>query len=227
MENKTPFGFYYLDREYIEAMHTSENTHVPNADYEDSGRARKFYCGPVMYQNGVGFYVPVSHEIKESMEIPGTRSSGCTEYYGMSLRSKTGEKTGSLNFKYMIPCVNSRFLEKIDPDKTLGSFGKAQYDFCSANERRICNMVYDTYNNIVSGEYPGLTSGSVDFEAAQDEAWQHLDRVEEREEQAAKEKAVQERIAQTEKMNARFEKTKQTLSVETPQTLTNDFDRSQ
>lgn len=219
MENKTPFGFYYINRDYIEAMHTTENPHIPNADYEDEGRARKFYCGPVMNQNGVDFYVPISHEVKENMEIPGTRASGCPEYYGMSLRSKTGEKTGSLNFKYMIPCVDDRFLEKIDPEKMLSSFGKAQCDFCKANESRIRNIAYDTYNNIVSNDYPGLTKDSVDFEAAQDEAWQHLDRVEEQ--------VAQERMAQTEKMNARFEKTEQTLSVKTPTASTTDFDRSQ
>lgn len=37
----TPFGFYYLDREYIEAMHVADK-HVPYADYEDIGRAKNF-----------------------------------------------------------------------------------------------------------------------------------------------------------------------------------------
>ena len=68
MENKTPFGFYYIDRDYIDAMRTTENPHVPNANYEDEGRARKFYCGPVMNQDGVDFYVPISHEVLNIME---------------------------------------------------------------------------------------------------------------------------------------------------------------
>lgn len=63
MKNTTPYGFYYIDRGYIEYMQTPDNPHVPDANYEDCGRARKFYCGPVTNKQGVDYFVPVSHEV--------------------------------------------------------------------------------------------------------------------------------------------------------------------
>lgn len=181
MKDTTPFGFYYLDREYIEAMHTADNPHVPNADYEDSGRARKFYCGPVMNQDGVDYYVPVSHEIKGTMEIFGSKENGFVEHYGMSLMNAEHEKNGNLDFRYMLPCVDDRFLTPIDPDNDLGAYGREQAHFCTRMEKNICRNARETYNNIQSGEYKELTESSVNFEMALDDAWTYLDKVEERE----------------------------------------------
>lgn len=212
MKDTTPFGFYYLDREYIEAMHTAENPHVPNADYEDSGRARKFYCGPVMNQDGVDYFVPVSHEIKDKMEILGSRANGFAEYYGIPLMNKDKEMTGNLDFRYMLPCVDNRFLTPINPDNDLGAYGREQAHFCTLIKNRICKNAQETYNNIQSGEYKSLTESSVNFEMALDDAWTYLDKVEEREKMTAK-MAIRSSIAN------------EMISNVSPSSSSNDFDR--
>lgn len=212
MKDTTPFGFYYLDREYIEAMHTAENPHVPNADYEDSGRARKFYCGPVMNQDGVDYFVPVSHEIKDKMEILGSKENGFVEHYGLSIRDKNGEKNGNLDFRYMLPCVDDRFLTPVDLDKNLSDYGKGQCKYCKDNEKLIRISARETYNNIQSGEYKNLTESSVNFEMALDDAWTYLDKVEEREKMTAK-------------MTMRSSIANEMISNVSPSLSSNDFDR--
>lgn len=205
MENTTPFGLYYIDREYIEAMHAADR-HIPNADYEDSGRARKFYCGPVMNQDGVNYYVPVSHEQK-SMEIIGSRRNGFPEYFGLNMRDQNNEKAGSLDFRYMIPCVDERFLETIDPNQDLGKYGKGQAHFCQKYERTICNSARNAYENIQSCEYPMLKDSSIDFENAITAAWEHLDKVEERENNKEKKAKIAARSASADSMTANISTT--------------------
>lgn len=178
MKNTTPFGFYYLDREYIEAMQAVDE-HVPDANYEDNGRARKFYCGPVMTQDGVDYFVPVSHEQKDTMEIPGSRKNGFPEYYGVSLYGNDKEKTGNLDFRHMLPCVDPRFIKKIDDNNELSNFGKEQFRFCRCSENRIRKTAQSAYNNIVSQDYPFLNKTSIDYETVLDTAWEHLDKIEE------------------------------------------------
>lgn len=179
MKSTTPFGFYYLDREYIEAMQTVDE-HVPDANYEDSGRARKFYYGPVTNQDGVDYYVPVSHEIKDEMEIPGSKRNGFPEHYGVNIRNEHKKKTGNLDFRHMLPCVDARFIRKISPNE-LSAFGKGQLTFCEADKNNILTTARNAYNNIQSHDYSFLNKTSVNYDNVIDAAWEHLDKVEERE----------------------------------------------
>lgn len=194
----TPFGFYYLSREYIEAMQAVDE-HVPDANYEDYGRARKFYCGPVTTQDGINYFVPVSHETKESMIIPETKRNGVIEYYGIPLYNQDNQTTGNLDFRHMLPCVDDRFIEQIDI-KQMSQFGKEQARFCLKNAKYIKQTATSTYNNVKSCDYAFLNSTSIDFEEVLDAAWDYLDLIEEREEATALKKKIDMRVTQSETM---------------------------
>lgn len=177
------FGAYYIDREYLDALRQNDNDHISYADYEDKGGARKFYCGPVMTEHGIDYYVPVSHS-EHNMYIQGSAQNGIKEYHGINMVTRSCEHIGCLDFRYMIPCVDDRFIESHTPH----GHGKTQMNFCYEHENEIKMLARDTYNNITADTYPELTRSSVKFEKALGTAWDYLDKVEEKEE-ADKQKA--------------------------------------
>lgn len=173
---ETPYGLYYIDRDYLSAIHEADSK-TPDCTYEDSGRARKFYCGPVTKEEGVDYYVPVSHQVK-NMQLSKY------ETYGISIMNTEGEKKGCLDFRFMIPCVDTQFLSKIEKND-MSEYGKSQYDFCMNNERIIKKEAHATYNNIISKDYGFLNKTAVCSEAVIDAAWQYMDEIEARKEKAA------------------------------------------
>lgn len=167
----TPYGFYYVDREYIEALALCD-THVPKCDYEDEDRARKFYCGPVAHEAGVDYFVPVSHQIKDEMVIPGSlKETGVAEHYGISIRNENRDKTGNLDFRFMIPVVNTDYLTTIE----LTNFGSQQLLFCRNNEHLIKNIAHWTYCNINAQSYDYLDKTAVSYDCLLSNAFDYDD----------------------------------------------------
>ena len=170
-ESGTPYGFYYVDREYIEAL-ASRDEHVPKCDYEDEGRSRKFYCGPVTHEDGVDYFVPVSHQIKGDMAIPGSRyDTGVTEYYGLSIINENREKTGNLDFRFMIPVVNTEYLTSFEPK----GFSAEQNTFCQTNKQMIQSMAHQTYGNIKAKNYDFLNGSAIDHDSVLSGAFDYDD----------------------------------------------------
>ncbi len=165
-ENQTPYGFYYLDRDYLDGMREADNEHVPLADYEDFDRAQKFYCGPVITKDKVDYYVPVSHQIK-NMYIPGSAQNGVREYYGVTIYDKNGNASGCLDFRYLIPCVNNALITPCQPK----GHAVTEWDFCERNQKIIMKNANNTFHNIQANNYPFLTETSVDNDKAIDFMW--------------------------------------------------------
>lgn len=166
-----PFGCYYIDRDYLEYLHEHGDEHVPKADYEDEGRARKFYCGPVFNEYGVNYFVPVSHELdKNDMSVydPETRT---VEYYGMYIRDTDNNKIGNLDFRFMIPCQDNELLTPC----TLSGHGAKQANACLAMRTHICKAAQSTYNNIETGDYPWLNANAIDYNNVNDAMWSYDD----------------------------------------------------
>lgn len=46
MQSEVRYGLYDIDAKYLERIRKYDS-HAPKSDYEDEGRAKKFYCGPV------------------------------------------------------------------------------------------------------------------------------------------------------------------------------------
>lgn len=86
-----PYGFYYIDRDYIDYLRKNGDEHVPKADYEDDDRSQKFYCGPVMNEYGVNYFVPVSHEV-ENKGTMSVRDKDTIESYGVFIQNEKGKK---------------------------------------------------------------------------------------------------------------------------------------
>lgn len=179
------YGLYYIDREYLDKLSEADN-HVPKHDYEDDGRSRKYYCGPVMDEYDVKYFVPVSSQTeKNSMVIPGSAYNGVTEYYGIPLPDASGHNKGggNLDFRFMIPCVNDELLTPMTPTS---DFAKTQAAFCMKNEKIICRIASDTYQNIQSGDYDFLNNSSINQENVLDKMWEYEDILESRRNMAEK-----------------------------------------
>lgn len=179
------YGLYYIDREYLDTLHEADS-HVPKHDYEDEGRSRKYYCGPVMNEYGVNYFVPVSSQTtKDDMVIPGSNYNGMKEHYGIPLPDEKGHSKGggNIDFRFMIPCVNSELLTPMTPKS---DFAKNQADFCMKNEKIICRAASETYRNIQSGDYSFLNHNSINQENVLDKVWEYEDILESRREAKTK-----------------------------------------
>lgn len=170
-KDKTQYGFYYIDNDYLD--HLKEyDSHIPRHDYEDEGRERKFYCGPVFNDNGIDYFVPVSHQIKK-MTLPDG------ETYGISLKDSQGQPSGCLDFRFCVPCP---FPECLTPYTPKG-FAVEQWDFCSKHKNGICREAERTYENILSGDYSFLTSSSIHYgQDLDDQIWIYDDILTEKQE---------------------------------------------
>ena len=194
--NNVKYGFYYIDREYLDKLHEGD-THVPKHNYEDEGRSRKYYCGPVMNEFGVNYFVPVSSQTgKDDMIIPGSAYNGAVEHFGILLPDEKGHSKGgsNLDFRFMIPCVNSELLTPMAPKS---NYAKNQAKFCMSNEKRICREAYDTYQNIQSGEYSFLNESAINQQAVYDKMWEYEDILETRREIKEKRAKMTARASET------------------------------
>lgn len=126
------------------------------------------------------YFVPVSHELKNSMLIPGTKQNGVTEYYGIILTNRKGQSLGNLDFRHMLPCVDNKFLTPINPYENLGQFGIQQFECCNDNQNYIQQLARSAFDNIQSQDYTFLNETSVNTENILIAAWDYLDMTEER-----------------------------------------------
>lgn len=180
-ENKdVSYGFYYIDRDYLEFL-AKYDDRVPKHDYEDEGRAKKFYCGPVMNANGVNYYVPVSHQVKQ-MKLDNI------ENYGVPIKEPGQPATGCLDFRFMIPCTNADYLTSYEPK----GFAVKQAEFCNKYKNYICKEAEATYNNILSGDYEFLNQTAIDDEKINDGMWAYEDLQETKQSQNTNETQVNE-----------------------------------
>lgn len=126
MADKTVYGVYYIDREVTEA-NREINEHAPKCDYQDEGRAEKFYLGPVGDHDGVPIFVPVSSKNKD--EDKNLQSGNC---YLLKAATKSGKKVcvGSLNFDYAVPVTSEDFLKPVPKENLRTNFSKAQVADC-------------------------------------------------------------------------------------------------
>lgn len=145
-----PFGMYDIDGDLLDKLR-GINDNIPNSDYEEHGGAKKFYCGPVAEHEGVPLFVPVSHQTKPAptpgQDIPYTR-----------LITDKGENVGSLNYKYMVPVADARFIE---PRTNLGAYGQKQADCCMAMERSIKADAREKHNEYVDFENIKTTAHNI------------------------------------------------------------------
>lgn len=171
-DEKIPYGCYYIERDYLDYLREKDNECIPRADYEDEGRCRKFFCGPVFDEYGVNYFVPVSHEIdsKGTMTVYDKETKS-TETYGLYLNDENGEKLGNLDFRFMVPCQDNELLTPYKPS----GHGARQAEACKFSQNKICKEARLAYNNIMSGDYPDLTKGSVNFDKANDAMWDYED----------------------------------------------------
>lgn len=176
------FGFYDIDREYLESL-SKADPHVPKHDYEDEGRSRKFYCGPVMNEYGVNYYVPVSHQTDKDMQLSKI------EKYGVRIVDAQGECVGNLDFRFMVPCVDDRFLEK---HKSAG-YAVAQEAFCNSKQALIRREARATFDNIQSGDYNFLNKTAIKNEEVLNAAWEYVDQYEARLEAEKQRKTMSKR----------------------------------
>lgn len=169
--SKRPFGCYYIKRDYIDFLRANDNEHVPRADYTDDNRAEKFYCGPVFTEDGVDYFVPVSHETDKGEMVVYDKDINIREPYGLYLRTETGKIIGNVDFRYRIPCQDD---ELLTPCRLKG-FGALQEKACKSIENRICTVAKNTHNNIKTNAYPWLTQTAVKDNNSNDSMWAYED----------------------------------------------------
>ena len=157
-----PYGFYKIDRAYLEHLQKFDRK-VPNSDYEDYGRNEKFYLGPVTNKNGVDFFVPITSKTGQS---PGR------------LQFDREGKLGSLDFKYMVPCVGN-FLTPHEP--THDKRANIQWDVCSKCQTHIQDSGDKVYKNVVNfGELQSnreLVHASCKFDKNIKVMWEYFEKV--------------------------------------------------
>ena len=161
---KIPFGIYNIDRDYIEHM-AKYDSHVPKCDYEDEGRAKKFYCGPVHNDNGIDFFVPVSHQIRNE-------NRNYMDGNSLVIRNSKNENCGNLDFRFMIPCANDELLAK---HVAKSDYAKTQENFCNNNSEDIKKFAKAVYREITSKEDFRLSNNSCDYENLIDAVWEYDD----------------------------------------------------
>ena len=174
MASKIPFGIYDVDTEFLRTAHDTINETIPFSDYEEHGRSRKFYCGPVCEHTGV----PVSSQKKdESMHRD-------TTYIPMK---ENGEIVGTLNFAYMVPVADDSLISDISNRTQIGPHAQKQINWCMSNENRIKTAAKAHYEAFAKKRTPCCMFE--DYDAISDLAYEIVDERENRLEQLAAKKA--------------------------------------
>lgn len=157
MADKAVYGVYYIDREVAEA-NREINEHAPKCDYQDEGRAEKFYLGPVGDHDGVPIFVPVSSKNKD--EDKNFQSGNC---YLLKAATKSGKKVcvGSLNFDYAVPVTSEDFLKPVPKENLRTNFSKAQVADCLRKKDDILKYANAYLNN---DDYIPSNSTKKDFD---------------------------------------------------------------
>lgn len=152
-------NFYYVQNEYIEYLKRAEIaarefTCVPNMQYHSRN---KFVFGACFQNNGINYFVPVSHQIKhgDNNIIIKTKPKK-----GKSL------ELGSLRFAYMIPvpkqCLIMLDIKKI-PEYDQKRRINDELAFCRREIDKIKKQAEKTFEAITSSKSKKLLSNSCDF----------------------------------------------------------------
>lgn len=154
-------AFYLVDNEYIQFLKQYELknrgfTCVPNVHYNSR---EKFFYGAILQNNGINYFVPVSHNVKSDINtivITGKKKNTSDKPY----------KYGSLKFMYMIP-VPSQMLYKLDipgiEDLQRRRKVLDELAFCRRNIAKIQETARKTYDGITISENKKILNNSCDF----------------------------------------------------------------
>ena len=151
--------FYYVKDEYISYLKEAEKrargfTCVPNTQYRSRN---KFLFGACFQNNGINYFVPVSHQIKrgDNNIIIKTKPKK-----GKSL------ELGSLRFAYMLPVPN-KCLVLLDikniPEYDQKRRVNDELAFCRRSIDKIKRQAQKTFDSIISSKNDKLLRNSCDF----------------------------------------------------------------
>lgn len=151
--------FYYVDSHYIDFLKNYEHTHrgftcVPNTQYS---LHQKFVFGAVLQMHGMNYFVPVSSQIKMSVN-------------NIVIRIPSKKKlvsVASLRFSYMIPVPN-RCLVKININNDIDDYSRkqlmrAELAFCRRNIHKITQQAEKTYNALITSSKQKVLKNACDF----------------------------------------------------------------
>ncbi len=152
-------NFYYIKNEYIDYLKRVEIeargfTCVPNTQYSSRN---KFLFGACFESNGINYFVPVSHQIKQ-----GDNNIVITT----KPKKRKSVKLGSLRFAYMIPVPNNCLvllnIKKI-PEYEQKRRINDELAFCRRSIDKIKKQAVKTYDSITSSTNKKLLNNSCDF----------------------------------------------------------------
>lgn len=177
---RIPFGCYYIEREYLDFLRKRGDAHVPRADYEDSGRTQKFYCGPVFNADGINYFLPVSHQTNKGDMTVYDVESRETDPTGAYIIDNDGVKLGNLDYRYAIPCMDNELLKPV----SLSKFGQKQFEIITNMKDAIGEQAKNLYDKARSGDYPVHKRKAIDFDSLETAAYAYADLKEQLREQA-------------------------------------------
>ena len=151
--------FYYVDSHYIEFLKKYERIHrgftcVPNTQYS---LHQKFVFGAVLQMNRMNYFVPVSSQIKMSVNNIVIRIP----------KKKKLVSVASLRFAYMIPVPN-QCLVKINVNNDIDDYSRKQLmrgelAFCRRNIHKITQQAEKTYNALTNSSEQKILKNACDF----------------------------------------------------------------
>ena len=145
-------NIYDVDRDYTEYLQRKEieakgYTAVPNMDYEDRERYRKFFAGPVVIVDNQKYFVPASHKTIMNDDT-----------HAIYFSDEPGTIKGTLRFQYMIPVPDSavewRDLRK-ETEHSRKAFMFKYLRALETQEHEIKNKAKIVYDKQVNHEIPG------------------------------------------------------------------------
>lgn len=169
------FGLYKIDRSYIEELKKTDQ-HVPDCDYQDYGRAEKFYIGPfVDKQSHVSYFAPISSKVRDL-----TSSRHPPEMHGMLFNFKNSNMPkgkdhvkGCVDFRFAIPCEDTRLLSAYTPSPTSnqGVLSKRLTNL----EGELKSISETTFINMRDKESYPVFHTSCDHDSLEDRMWSYID----------------------------------------------------
>ncbi len=144
-------NIYDVDRNYTEYLQKKEIeergfTTVPNFDYEDVGREKKFVSGPVFEIDNIKYYVGASHK--------KILNDDC---YPIYFEKEPGIIKGTLRFQYMIPIAPSavKFRNiRMEPSKSRRNFLWQYLKSIQKNKPFIMEKSNEVYLKQISNQIP-------------------------------------------------------------------------
>ena len=152
-------NFYYVKDEYIAFLKKAEKdargfTCVPNTQYRSRN---KFLFGACFQNNGINYFVPVSHQIKQG-----------DNNIVIKTKPKKGKsiELGSLRFAYMIPVPNKCLIQldiKNIPEYEQKRRINDELAFCRREIDKIKKQAVKSFDAITTSKNDKLLRNSCDF----------------------------------------------------------------